>query len=215
MADMAHISKWRRRTQDVTGGPNSLSGVPLTFNEPSPFLPFILQTIQSESDIVCFTGPRVQELFDTPLAVREGLKAQVSLSGKTKTRFWSDIASMVNQSAVASIKNVMTNKKGKLQKWKSTVKAAVHVHNQHKLGDLLQHIILQYTVQKKRQRMADLKALGRKASRQGGAAGTDTSPYMTRDEVFTTMDMGQPPIVITNSADENWGFLSTGTVCCM
>ena len=32
----------------------------------------------------------------------------------------------------------------------------------------------------------------------------------SRLEMHSIMDAQQPPIVVTNSADENWGFLSTG-----
>lgn len=69
---------------------------------------------------------------------------------------------------------------------------AVHVHNEMKIGDLLLVLVDEYR--------RNLKIPLPKPA----------EPILFDKAVMhRMMDYGQPPIVVTNSIDENWGFLST------
>lgn len=69
----------------------------------------------------------------------------------------------------------------------------VHVHNELNVGDLLLTIMEEF----------------RRA--KGFRFPNPPAPVpISAEDVHRTMDFGQPPIVLTNTIDENWGFLSTG-----
>eukprot|EP01036_Dinobryon_divergens_P036349 gene36349-47309_t len=73
-----------------------------------------------------------------------------------------------------------------------------HVHNELTFGDLLMLLYKEFFHRNKKQFKHLKKALQNKWLFN-----------MTEAEIETIMDDGQPPITITNTADENWGFLST------
>jgi hypothetical protein len=61
---------------------------------------------------------------------------------------------------------------------------AIHLHNELKFGDLLELVIKEHRLRKR-------------------------TPLQSESDFHQVFDLNQPPIVITNTADENWGFLST------
>jgi hypothetical protein len=138
----------------------------------SVFLSRAVEAIQDSSDIVLFSGRTTKKLLDRPLPKQE---AMVSLNGKVPTRTWIDIVRLVNKTYILNNNNNDNNNK------------AVHVHNEHKIGDLLEHLINDFRRTRKNVQLPP-----------------------TRGEMHSLLDLGQAPIVLTNSADENWGFLSTG-----
>ena len=140
---------------------------------PNIFISLALKAIKDSSDIVLFSGKTTKRLLDQPL---HNLPAMVSLNGKVRTRTWSDIASLVNQTYAS---------------YNGRSIRGVHVHNEHKLGDFLEHVIVEHR-----------KSLRNKRKRR-------VEP-INRLEMHSILDARQAPIVVTNSADENWGFLSTG-----
>lgn len=117
---------------------------------------------RSWKDVVFFAGQIVKAEFD-PMNISLG----VSLLGNTPVRRWSDVARLINSSY-------------RLRP-PSSQAAAVHLHNELKLGDLLQLIL------------RDVKKKGSHAS----------------SDLLAALDHGQPPVVVTNSVDENWGFFNS------
>lgn len=153
----------------------SRSAIEETIEDQNVFISLAVSAITSPSDIVLFSGKTTKRLLDRPILT---LPSMVSLNGKVSTRTWTDIARLINATHHAPNYNAKVNK-------------GVHVHNEHKFGDFLEHIIIDVRrKQTKQERMAP-----------GGPAPRD---------IHRAMDLGQAPIVLTNSADENWGFLSTG-----
>jgi len=136
------------------------------------FISLAVKAVKEPERLVLFSGKTTKRLLDRAIS---NLTSMVSLNGKVHTRTWSDIARLVN----TTFNNPRYNSKH-----------AVHVHNEHKLGDLLEHIVLDYKKQSSTHRLRH-----------------STPP---REVVHKILDLAQVPIVITNSIDENWGFLSTG-----
>ena len=137
--------------------------------EENVFLSYAVKAIKDSSDIVLFSGRTTKKLLDRPLP---GQTAMVSLGGKVPTRTWTDVARLINKTHALNSNNN---------------NHAVHVHNEHKIGDLLEHMLNDF-----RRTRRNVKA------------------PPTRDELHRLLDQGQAPIVLTNSVDENWGFMSTG-----
>lgn len=69
---------------------------------------------------------------------------------------------------------------------------AVHLHNELKFGDFLLLILQDYKKQWNVKLPRGAEPL-----------------QINQDHFYRSMDQYQPPIVMTNTADENWGFLST------
>ena len=112
------------------------------------------------------------------------MTADLFLTGQVKTRTWNDIV------------NIMFNI---LQQGKKIDSKTLFVYNEHKLGDFLLHIITE--------------SKSKKNKLNGNKIKTDTMIHnITIDEMHKIMNQGQPPMVIINSMDENWGFLSTPIV---
>lgn len=151
---------------------NSTAAINSRTVDKNVFLHYINKIIKSDADIVLFVGHGIQKLYGVP---GEKRSADIVLNGKSKLRFWGDIISMGDK--ISRAKNGT---------------AAVHIHNEHKLGDLFEMIELQFK--------KELRAHGVKAFKQR---------RMTREEIIATMDRGERPVVITNGVDENWGFFST------
>ncbi len=100
--------------------------------------------------------------------------------------------------------HVMYNGKLSVQGWKgmtellinsllnasSTGAASAHLHCEEKIGDLFLLIIREY---------AKKTRLGR-----------NKMTIVPSHEFRSAMESNMPPVVLTTSADENWGFLSTG-----
>lgn len=145
------------------------------------FLPHVLSHIKDANDIVLFTGHSVKRMFGE----NGPDSADVKLTGKVKVRTWKDVASLVNQSVIERQK-ISENLPVK----------AVHVYNEHKLGDVLEFIILQH---KKSQ-----------SAKKSAPSTQRVGNFLNKDEFHAAMDLNQPQIFITNSMDENWGFFSTG-----
>lgn len=174
----------------------SSSNVRTHISDDKRLLHYALKAVSSFDQLVFFNGHRVKALFDS-----SNRSPHIRLSSQ---RTWLEVANLVNQTQVLTPQN-----------------KAVHVHNELKLGDLL-FLIHQ-----------DYRAVKQTYSGQGGVdmgnndishgendkstkqqqkwkwpspeAPIDTS----KDMWHRTMDRGQLPIVMTNTADENWGFLST------
>lgn len=108
------------------------------------------------------------------------IKYGVSLTGKSHINRWSQVAALINKSYD------LQRQQSHLESTnpKKPRNAAVHLHNEMKFGDFLEYIIKEFRFRHKR------------------------NPK-TREEFIEAFDLGQPPIVMTNSVDENWGFLST------
>ena len=70
---------------------------------------------------------------------------------------------------------------------------AVHVHNEFPLGDFVLTVLEEYRRSKLLRFPKPPQVLN-----------------ITKDQVLQSMHHYQPPIVLTNSVDENWGFFSTG-----
>ena len=70
--------------------------------------------------------------------------------------------------------------------------AAIHLHNEHKIGDLFQ-IIASDPIR----------------SQLSVKTGVKPSIKLSRTEMNLILDKSPYPIVVTNTVDENWGFLST------
>lgn len=169
--------------------------------EPNPFIKYIMKAVDKPASMVLFTGHSAKTIFDmnppagpsrvsitgTTARERMGMYKHLTLSGRTNTRVWRDIATLVNET----------------MSWNSAhynnledqpINSVVRVHNEHKVGDLLLHIV----EEAKRNRRAE------------GTFSKYGNALVTRSEILRVMDQGQPPVVMTNSVDENWGFLSTG-----
>jgi hypothetical protein len=71
---------------------------------------------------------------------------------------------------------------------------AVHVHNEMKIGDVLLILVREYC---KKNRIPFPKP--------------PDAVHIDRALLHQMMDYHQPPMVVTNTVDENWGFLSTCT----
>ncbi len=97
-----------------------------------------------------------------------------------KLRTWSEVAKQLNE----------TQSTGRNQ---SIANGAVHMHNTHKLGDFMLLFWTEYF---------RFGPNGR-ALKQG----KDATP-LNAAQFSWAMDMNQPPVVITNWGDENWGHLS-------
>jgi len=137
--------------------------------EENVFLSYAVRAIKDSSDIVLFSGRTTKKLLDRPLP---GQTAMVSLGGKVPTRTWTDVVRLINKTHTLNSNN--NNR-------------AVHVHNEHKIGDLLEHMLNDFRRTRRNVKVPP-----------------------TRDELHRLLDQGQAPIVLTNSVDENWGFMSTG-----
>jgi len=145
-------------------------------NDSNVFISLAVEAVKEASRLVLFSGKTTKKLLDQPIS---NLQAMVSLNGKVRTRTWSDIALLVNKTF-------------SLSGYEGAQKA-VHIHNEHKLGDFMEHILLDH---KKR------------SSIKGRNSKVQSPPE--REELHAILDQGQAPIVVTNSIDENWGFFSTG-----
>lgn len=155
------------------------------------FLEKAVAGVKTFESLALFTGHSVKKIFDTEALSPVHFRCpHVRLNGRTRSHVWSHIATLANQTFHECTAT-------------PPVQRAVRVHNEHKIGDLLQHIVIQ----------------GRRARRQEGSK--DKKRVLTDVEFKHTMQpnisVGKgemqswyPPLVITNTVDENWGFLSTG-----
>lgn len=155
------------------------------------FLEKAVSGVKTFESLALFTGHSVKKIFDTDALSPAHFRCpHVRLNGRTRSHIWSHIATLVHQTHHECTA--------------TPVQRAVRVHNEHKIGDLLQHIVIQ----------------GRRARRQGGV---EKRKRLLTDAEFKhiiqpnisiggkgEMQSLYPPLVITNTVDENWGFLSTG-----
>jgi hypothetical protein len=116
-------------------------------------------------------------------------KPHLLLNAKTKdVRRWKDLTSHF-QSVTNQTNYYYQHYKG-LQ---SNSTYGVHVHNEHKIGDLLLLILRDYVRLMKLQfpkQPAPIKPI--------------------KPDIFhRIIDVKQPPMIITTTVDENWGFFST------
>ena len=148
----------------------------------------MLKVIKSPNDIAFFNGIRVKRIFDI-----HNTQPHLLLSSKTKNvRSWKSLkpyfqflANATNQSYQYSSSIHETNK----------TPYGIHIHNEHKLGDLLLLVLKDY---------ARLMKLDQAFTKHAKVI----SPlHLTT--FHQAMDLNQPPMVFTNTVDENWGFLSS------
>ena len=131
-------------------------------------------------DIVFFNGQKVKSLFDL-----DNNEPHIPLHLKLKINRWSELTALVNTTI--------------LEEGKKMKSVGFHVHNELTFGDLLMLLYKEFLHRNKKQFKKLKKVMQNKWLFN-----------MTEAEMETIMDDGQPPITITNTADENWGFLSTG-----
>lgn len=112
------------------------------------------------------------------------MSADVMLTGQTKTRVWSDVVTLMENS---------------LQKQKKTNSNTVFVYNELILGDFLLHMVIESKSKKK----------NRNKYPKTNVHENTAVHNMTFNEMLEILDKGQPPMVMINSMDENWGFFST------
>lgn len=111
----------------------------------------------------------------------------IPLHLKLRVTKWSQLGQLVNETKEAM----------------SSGAVGVHIHNELTLGDLLMLVNKDYFFRNKHRTKELHKML-----RQLGYLN------MTRHEMHEIMNLGQPPVVFTNTADENWGFFSTSKCTC-
>ena len=115
--------------------------------------------------------------------------AALNLNGKSGYHNWHDVAKAVNESS----------------KRTSLLYKAVRIQNDLSLGDLLQLVTNNpYSRPKLRKR-----------GRRNKFASETSSGLITLTNISfqrNFLDFGQPPVVLTNTIDENWGFFSTKIV---
>jgi len=143
----------------------------IVYGEHNLFVALAVEAVKDPSNIALFSGKTTKKLLDQPIT---NVKAMLSLNGRVPTRTWSDVVRLVNKTFIQTPSH-----------------GAVHVHNEHKLGDFLEHMII------------ELK-------KQMSLRGSKLQRPPSKDALHKILDLGQAPIVLTNSADENWGFFSTG-----
>lgn len=97
-----------------------------------------------------------------------------------KVQAWSDIAKDINQTKQLGINQSVLN-------------VAVHMHNYHKLGDFMLLFWTEYW----------RSGPSRKSLKKNGKF-----LPLTAEQLRWAVDKDQPPVVVTNWGDENWGFLS-------
>ena len=131
-------------------------------------------------DIVFFNGQQVKSLFDL-----DNKEPHIPLYLKLKINRWREFTVLMN----TTIKEGGTKMKS----------LGFHVHNELTFGDLLILFYKEFLHRNRKQFKHSKKVLQNKWLFN-----------MTEAEMDSIMDDGQPPIIITNTADENWGFLSTG-----
>lgn len=155
-----------------------------TFNvsESNVFLQAAYCQIQHHGDIVQFSGPRISQLFDT------GNRALHVYTGHDmKARHWGDIAELIS---------TVGKQQGVDQSNHTDAPKAVHVHNYHKLGDFMLLFRDEYF-----RGGPDRKTM---------VAGGPSAVPLNQEQFTWAIDKGQPPIVLTNWGDENWGAFSGG-----
>ena len=97
-----------------------------------------------------------------------------------KLRAWSEVAKQLNQTQLIGMNQSIAN-------------GAVHMHNTHKLGDFMLLFWTEYF---------RFGPNGKSLKR-----GKDATPLNSAQFAWA-IDKNQPPVVITNWGDENWGHLS-------
>lgn len=105
----------------------------------------------------------------------------VALPDNNKYKRWSDVSNMIMQTQSECAKQNISNR-------------AVHLHNYHKLGDFMLLFREEY--------------LKGGPDRSSMAKGGPNAKPLTAKQFKWAIDKEQPPIVMTNWGDENWGFLS-------
>lgn len=173
----------------------------------------IFHELQDSSDIVHFHGHKTYERLRSASAVEIG--------GAVKYKRWSEIAAdLIKHSAssrhtVRSASSIISARTSALASASASVSSkpnhhnhssssgggnissvALRLHNDLKLGDFLQ--LITHPHLHKKFRMQE----------RVSANGTLES-LITKERFDSYFDLGQPPIVLTNVIDENWGFLST------
>lgn len=145
----------------------------------------IFHELQDSSDIVHFHGHKTYERLRSAAAVEIG--------GAVKYKRWSEIAAdLIKHSA--SSRHTVRSASSIIGVNSSSV--ALRLHNDLKLGDFLQLITHPHLHKKFRMQ-------------ERVSANRTLESLITKERFDSYFDLGQPPIVLTNVIDENWGFLST------
>lgn len=111
----------------------------------------------------------------------ENSQVHAALPGNNKYRRWGDVAKLISQTQADYARQNITNR-------------AVHLHNYHKLGDFMLLFRDEY--------------MRAGPDRKNMAKGGPNALPLTAPQFNWAADKGQPPVVLTNWGDENWGFLS-------
>lgn len=162
----------------------------------------IFSKIKDSDDILHFHGHKTFERLRNAAAVEIG--------GVVKYKRWSEIAkdlikhyslhhhnhshTHANQSAAKfnHISSISTDKSNH----SNSPTSALRLHNDLKLGDFLQLITHPHLHKKFRMQ-------------ENVSINCTLESLITKERFNSYFDLGQPPIVLTNVIDENWGFLST------
>jgi hypothetical protein len=165
--------------------PRVCNGITVTPTIHNHMLCHAFCAIVKVDDIVHFSGHRIAQVFDTG-----NKKLHVYIGNEMKARYWGEVAELVSEvwkrtgGHLANATNA-TSTKGDV---------GVHIHNYHKLGDFL---LL----------FRDEFFRSHPDRKKFAATGPKAIP-LTRAQIHWAADRGQPPVVVTNWGDENWGFLS-------
>ena len=150
---------------------SKLAKINVTSDEDLVFLKYTVQTIQDPNAFAHFGGHEIKAWL--------GNKATNSIvideSKEAGLRSWKEILE-----AMQTSKQVTESQTAQIQ--------ALHVHNEHKIGDLfekMQRYIRNYKKGKKKLEKLDSQ------------------------DIHDVVNKAPYPFVMTNSGDENWGFLST------
>lgn len=172
-------------------GPRVCNGITVTSTVHNHILCYAFCAISRVDDIVHFSGHRIAQVFDTG-----NKKLHVYIGNEMKARYWGEVAELVTEvwkrtgghyanATNATLPSVSATHTGDV---------GVHVHNYHKLGDFLLLFREEFF-----RSHPDRKKFA--------PAGPKAVP-LTTAQIHWAADRGQPPVVVTNWGDENWGFLS-------
>ena len=163
--------------------------VPVTSH--NKILLFAICNITNGDHIVAFTGNRVNSIFDLNRKRRND--TYLSLNNKVPVRTWGEVSRLINETFARYKKNT-ANIRGQMSAATANKrKVAVHVHNHNKLGDFMLLMHTEYQLSLPRWRSTNQRR----------------KEPLSEAQFHAAFDKGQPPIVLTNVADENWGILST------
>jgi hypothetical protein len=136
--------------------------------------------VRRHSDIIQFSGPRISHVFD-----KDNKKLHVYVGNGVKTRYWGDVARTIIEVA---------HRQQQFAPNGTQPDASIQLHNYHKLGDFMLLFRDEY--------------MRGGPERKSLASGGPNATPLTSAQFNWAIDKGQPPVVVTNWGDENWGAYS-------